>query len=66
MGMKEGGLFVRGRPQISIEIDEFNEISITVASIGDDSKTVEINTVRFPIECADDVVRAILDFVWGH
>lgn len=66
MAMKEGGLFVPARPQISIEIDEHDDIFITVASISDDFKRIKINSIEFPIGCAREVAKYLLELAGGQ
>lgn len=55
-----GGLVISDRPQISVEESE-GYMTISVVSIGADFKNVEIKDVQFPVDCAEEVARAILD-----
>ena len=59
----KGGLVVVDRPQISVGMTEDGEITIDVARIGDNFKDVEIESVRFPADCAEHVAQALLDLL---
>lgn len=61
-----GGLVVSHRPQISVELNSHGEIVISTASISDSFDDVEIDHVRFPIECAREIADALYRLAEGH
>ncbi|RQN35031.1 hypothetical protein [Paraburkholderia tropica] len=50
-----GGLVVSMRPQISVELLADGEVMITTAGIADNFKDVQIDSVRFPVDCAKEI-----------
>jgi hypothetical protein len=61
-----GGLVVSHRPQISVELNNQGEIVISTASISDSFESVEIDHVRFPIECAREIADALYRLAEKH
>lgn len=54
-------LVIESRPQVSVEVNDFGDITISVASIAPDFRSVENNEITFPAECAKAVAKAILE-----
>lgn len=50
-----GGLVISMRPQVSVDVNANGEVTISTASISDDFRNVELNDVRFPVECAREI-----------
>lgn len=63
MTTKKGGLVIPARPQVSVEMDEFGEIIISVASIGEGFDRVEMTEITFPGDCVESIAKALLDLV---
>ncbi|QTO42168.1 hypothetical protein [Burkholderia latens] len=61
-----GGLVVSHRPQISVELNHQGEIVISTASIADSFESVDIDHVRFPIECVREIADALYRLVDAH
>lgn len=59
----KGGLVIPDRPQISVELVNSVELQIVVAGIAPGFETVEINTVVIPLDCAEQVAKAMLELV---
>ena len=59
---RKGGLVVRDRPQVAVELAG-DQIEITVSRIADDFRSVETTTITFPAECGRDIARAILQLL---
>ncbi|KWO06046.1 hypothetical protein WM26_31055 [Burkholderia cepacia] len=60
------GLVISHRPQISVELNNLGEIVISTASISDSFENVEIDHVRFPIECAREIADTLYRLAEEH
>lgn len=60
---RKGGLVVRDRPQISVELNEHGEIIISTASIAEGFDSVDLKDITIPADCGKEVAKAILDLL---
>lgn len=60
---KKGGLVIHDRPQISVEMEMDGTVTISLARIGDDFQSVQIDTIAMPAECVKDVAQAMLKII---
>jgi len=59
---RRGGLVISDRPQISVA-EESGMLVITAAGISEDFSGVETKEISFPMDCAEEVARAILALI---
>jgi hypothetical protein len=55
-----GGLVISARPQVSVELRSDGDVVISSASIADNYQDVELDAVRFPIDCAREIAAELI------
>ncbi|WP_331693515.1 hypothetical protein [Pandoraea sputorum] len=59
-------LLIEARPEIQVFLAKNGQISITSKTFSESSEAVETDIVSIPLDCAEDVAKALVRIAQNH